>query len=133
MFRRVAIEVAEMERAQIKRVTEIEERKKRKSQIKTYLKECKSTNVLYPSIIGNLTQNSLSDEKVNFRKKILYFERLTCKFNRFLQTKIQKRELISVAANHILARLRGESFATYAKPPPLDTTIETMDDLLKFC
>ena len=52
MFRRVAIEVAEMERAQIKRATEIEERKKRKSQIKTYLKECKSTNVLYPPLLG---------------------------------------------------------------------------------
>ena len=55
-----------MERDQLNKINEIEERKKRKSQIKNYLKECKSANVVYPSIISSLTQNSLTDDKVFF-------------------------------------------------------------------
>ena len=55
-----------MERDQLKKINEIEERKKRKNQIKNYLKECKSANVVYPSIISSLTQNSLTDDKVFF-------------------------------------------------------------------
>ena len=69
MFRKVDKEVTEMEREQVKKITELEERKKRKSQIKNYLKECKSANVVYPSIISSLTQNSLTDDKVSFKSK----------------------------------------------------------------
>ena len=64
--RKVAAEVAQMEREQLRKMNELEERKKRKSQIKHYLKECKSANVVYPSIISSLTQNSLTDDKVLF-------------------------------------------------------------------
>ena len=72
MFRKVDKEVTEMEREQVKKITELEERKKRKSQIKNYLKECKSANVVYPSIISSLTQNSLTDDKVSFKSKRVF-------------------------------------------------------------
>jgi len=104
---KVEEQIRAMETAQAEKLNELEERKARKNKIKTTLKECKKSNIIYPQIITDLTQNNLSLEK--------------------------KRELISLAADQILARLRIDKMRHLAKPPPLDAKIETMDDLLKFC
>jgi len=104
---KVEEQIKAMETAQAEKLNELEERKARKNKIKTTLKECKKSNIIYPQIITDLTQNNLSLEK--------------------------KRELISLAADQILARLRIDKMRHLAKPPPLDAKIETMDDLLKFC
>ena len=106
-FSKVEEQIKAMETAQAEKLNELEERKARKNKIKTTLKECKKSNIIYPQIITDLTQNNLSLEK--------------------------KRELISLAADQILARLRIDKMRHLAKPPPLDAKIETMDDLLKFC
>ena len=106
-FSKVEEQIRAMETAQAEKLNELEERKARKNKIKTTLKECKKSNIIYPQIITDLTQNNLSLEK--------------------------KRELISLAADQILARLRIDKMRHLAKPPPLDAKIETMDDLLKFC
>ena len=46
------------------KMNELEERKLRRIRMKNYLKESRTMNVTYPSIINELAHNSFTDEEV---------------------------------------------------------------------
>ena len=96
-----------MEAAQLKKMNDLEERKNRKIKVKNYLKEWKNSNIIFPSIITDLSQHHVTEER--------------------------KNDLLRIASDKILARLRKDSLNHLVKPPSLHARIDTMDDLMKYC
>ena len=96
-----------MEAAQLKKMNDLEERKNRKIKVKNYLKEWKNSNIIFPSIITDLSQHHVTEER--------------------------KNDLLRIASDKILARLRKDSLNHLAKPPSLHARIGTMEDLMKYC